>query len=488
MFGDGEHYELVVTNPSAQFSMLTSGEVDVVSQGVAVTLGQDVAQSTTKRGFSFTYPFYFSGLAFGGVPEYVDCADRLDSFHGRCRGLRVCVTIGTTHESIIRELMPGSIAVRYSEPMETLQHMIQGTCNVVAAEAGIFNPTHLNRLGLTLNFTVGDNIFSRDPLGLVTRDGETEWSDIVNSVIKVLYTAEAMNLTKENIELYEFEDGINEDLKNRMVRVVSTVGNYGELYGAEVDDTFARDRQGINSLYSNAEGTGTGLLYSYPFGQEIDEYPPEFESSFLDQIQARGYLRCGITEKPGFATFNATTIEYSGIDVEFCRGLSAALFTGDASRVEFSIWGEADSFRALADDKVDLMAGQQVSLTNEFFEPTTNTSYFFSTPYFYGVNGTSRALATRRVEELWSSFVFWMVMAVVYAEEQGISSSNAVEMPTVTSFGTTYIQSFRDCIAAIGNYGDIYDRTLASTLPRTGGNMLNTDPSFGPQQVAFPLV
>jgi hypothetical protein len=80
-----------------------------------------------------------------------------------------------------------------------------------------------------------------------------------------------------------------------------------------------------------------------------------------------------------------------------------------------------------------------------------------------------------------------MTTSVVYAEEQNITKSTAIRMPTVHVFGGLFLQAFRDGVAAVGNYGDLYARTVQSILPREGGNWLNTAP-FGPEQVAFPLV
>jgi hypothetical protein len=42
----------------------------------------DIHEASTGQGFSFSYPFYFSGLVFGGVADYVDCADTLDPCNG----------------------------------------------------------------------------------------------------------------------------------------------------------------------------------------------------------------------------------------------------------------------------------------------------------------------------------------------------------------------------------------------------------------------
>ena len=45
---------------------------------------------------TLTLPYAYTGTNFEGIPEYVDCADRGDTFVGICRDLSVCVSAGTS--------------------------------------------------------------------------------------------------------------------------------------------------------------------------------------------------------------------------------------------------------------------------------------------------------------------------------------------------------------------------------------------------------
>ena len=134
----------MLLNTASRFLNLSSYEVDVISQTVTFNMERDVAEASSGVGFSFSYPYYFSGLNFGGIAEYVDCADRLDPFNGICRGLKVCVTIGTTQEAIVEDLLPGPAVEKYSQPTQAIQFMNDGTCNVVS----FFS---LTNFGLELN-------------------------------------------------------------------------------------------------------------------------------------------------------------------------------------------------------------------------------------------------------------------------------------------------------------------------------------------------
>lgn len=82
------------------------------------------------------------------------------------------------------------------------------------------------------------------------------------------------------------------------------------------------------------------------------------------------------------------------------------------------------------------------------------------------------ALVTRHDDRQWSDFVYLVVTAIFYAEENGISVANANSMPEVTLFGTQYTQMLRQAITAVGSYGDIYQRNFKVRFPRSGLNHL----------------
>ena len=60
----------------------------------------------------------------------------------------------------------------------------------------------------------------------------------------------------------------------------------------------------------------------------------------------------------------------------------------------------------------------------------------------------------------------------LFDEENGIGKAESNKMPTVGLFGPQFSRLFRDIIAAIGSYGDIYERNLAELTPCRGLNLL----------------
>jgi len=75
----------------------------------------------------------------------------------------------------------------------------------------------------------------------------------------------------------------------------------------------------------------------------------------LDLVRSRGYLQCGVSQGlPGFSNPNDKG-EWSGIDVDFCRAVAAAVF-GDPTKVKFRPLSAKDRFTALQSGEIDLLS------------------------------------------------------------------------------------------------------------------------------------
>ena len=88
------------------------------------------------------------------------------------------------------------------------------------------------------------------------------------------------------------------------------------------------------------------------------------------------------------------------------------------------------------------------------------------------------ALVTLSDDREWSNFVFWVVQAIFYADEQGINSNDAgFRMPVTNLFGPSYSRMLRDAVVVAGSYADMYNRHFLAELGvRRGLNMAYTSP------------
>jgi len=75
----------------------------------------------------------------------------------------------------------------------------------------------------------------------------------------------------------------------------------------------------------------------------------------LKAVQDRGQLTCGVSEGlPGFSAKDGQG-QWSGLDVDFCRALAAAIFN-DATKVEFVPLSVDNRFATLQSKKIDILS------------------------------------------------------------------------------------------------------------------------------------
>jgi general L-amino acid transport system substrate-binding protein len=100
------------------------------------------------------------------------------------------------------------------------------------------------------------------------------------------------------------------------------------------------------------------------------------EPTTLETVQARGFLKCGVSGSA--VAFSETQADGSvtGIDADYCYAIAAAVF-GDYSKVEFTALTAAERFTALSAGEVDVLIrnttwtqSRDTELGNDF-GPTT---------------------------------------------------------------------------------------------------------------------
>ena len=75
----------------------------------------------------------------------------------------------------------------------------------------------------------------------------------------------------------------------------------------------------------------------------------------LDAVKKKGFVQCGVsTGLPGFSVADDTGT-YTGIDVDMCRAVAAAIF-GDAGKVKYSPLTAKERFTALQSGEIDILS------------------------------------------------------------------------------------------------------------------------------------
>ena len=85
------------------------------------------------------------------------------------------------------------------------------------------------------------------------------------------------------------------------------------------------------------------------------------------------------------------------------------------------------------------------------------------------------SIATREDDVLFASFVNCIVLATIFAQENGIQREKSGRMPSVSVFGSNLNWALRDAIAFSGSYDQIYRKHFGSNVYEVdrGRNSLN---------------
>ncbi|MGE3064923.1 MAG: amino acid ABC transporter substrate-binding protein [Hyphomicrobiaceae bacterium] len=89
------------------------------------------------------------------------------------------------------------------------------------------------------------------------------------------------------------------------------------------------------------------------------------EAGILATVKARGHVICGVGDGPrGFSSVDKRGT-WSGIEVDFCSALAAAVF-GDAKAVKFRLLAPSERFAAVQSGEVDVLARHvEISLSRD---------------------------------------------------------------------------------------------------------------------------
>jgi general L-amino acid transport system substrate-binding protein len=291
-----------------RFQNLVDGEYDVLIRTTTHTMERQVFEPTTGQRFAFSVPYLYNGLKFGGLPDYVACTDNFTISEDICADLKVCVLDGTTHVDIIAEKFPDADVIAAVTSESLYSNFQSGSCNVIAGEQFDIADSILRDRGYTGDYDYGILTHSKEPLCMVTRSDDVEWSDFVNWVLQALLTAEEEGIIQQIADLIEPTDAFGEGSQFALAfrNAVSAVGNYAEIYQRTLESIMPRPT--VDKINKG----DTGLIYSLPFGNLNAVGSNPASGSTLAIIKARGFLRCGISTRVIFANLDEATGSWDG--------------------------------------------------------------------------------------------------------------------------------------------------------------------------------
>jgi general L-amino acid transport system substrate-binding protein len=274
VFGDASKVEYVPTTSKVRFTVLQSGEVDMLSRNTTWTLQRDV-----ELGLEFVGVNYYDGQGFM-VPASlgVSSASELD-------GASVCIQVGTTTEMNLADYFSANGMSYEAVPVETNSEAdaayTAGRCDVYTTDA---SGLYASRAGYPdpSAHVVLPEIVSKEPLGPSVRHGDSAWADIVRWSLNAMIIGEEKGITSANVdEMKSSKDpevlrllgvaqvgdtgagygqwlGLSDDWA---YNILQQVGNYSESFEKHIGpNTPINIQRGLNALYKDG-----GILYAPPF-------------------------------------------------------------------------------------------------------------------------------------------------------------------------------------------------------------------------------
>ncbi|MCG8562285.1 MAG: amino acid ABC transporter substrate-binding protein [Hyphomicrobiales bacterium] len=269
VLGDPSKVKFLPSTGKTRFSLLNSGEGDVLWRNTTWTFVRDVDVKLSFQGVN-----YYDGQGFM-VPKSlgVKSAKELD-------GASVCIQTGTTTELNLSDFFRIH-KIRYEPvPIETNEEVrasyLAGRCDVYTTDISGLAATRSTFTDPKAHIILPE-VISKEPLGPATRHGDDRWGDIVRWVLNATIAAEELGITQGNVDQLSrgaIDPEINRMLgsagdlgamlgldKRWVVDVIAAVGNYGEIFERNIGRrTPIGLERGLNALWR--EG---GLLYSPPF-------------------------------------------------------------------------------------------------------------------------------------------------------------------------------------------------------------------------------
>jgi general L-amino acid transport system substrate-binding protein len=267
VLGDADAVEFFPLTAEARFTALQSGEVDVLIRNTTWTATRD-----GQEGANFLFTTFYDGQgmmvpASTGFTELADLADA-----------NICVLSGTTTELNLTAVF-GARGIPFNpvvfEDNNALRPAYEeGQCEGWTSDASQLAAfkASIEGEGGAEQFIMAD-IFSKEPLGPVVADGDTEWAQVVNWATMSTVQAWEFGLDSGNIGSYSGtdpnvlnflgQDGFNPGLglsPDFAINVVEQVGNYEEIYNANIVPIGLQLSGTPNDLWSNG-----GLMYVPPY-------------------------------------------------------------------------------------------------------------------------------------------------------------------------------------------------------------------------------
>ncbi len=274
ILGDPSKVQYRPLTAPERFTALRTGEIDLLSRNTTVNLSRD---SSGGNGVTFAPVVFHDGQGI-----MVKKGSGISSIKSLSNS-NICVGSGTTTEQNLNDAFQEKNLlykpIKYQDLNQVVAGYLQGRCEAMtsdrsqlaAARSGFSKPN---------DHIILEDVLSKEPLAPASLGGDQKLSDAMRWVIYALFTAEELDINKNNLrtKLLEAKNdksslsvrrllGIDGGLGRKLglandfvVKIIQSTGNYGEIYNRHLGkDSQVYIPRGLNESYLNG-----GLLIAPP--------------------------------------------------------------------------------------------------------------------------------------------------------------------------------------------------------------------------------
>ena len=265
IFADASKVEIVPVTSAERFTALASGQFDVMNRNTTWTATRD---GTEGAEFLFTTYYDGQGVMVPASTGFTTLEDLADA--------NICVSTGTTTELNLTAVFAARGIPFNPVTFEGFDTLVpayeEGQCEAMTSDSsvlGVYKYEIEAKGGPDQHIMT--EIISKEPLGTVVRDGDSQWAQVVNWATMATVQAWEFGLDSSNIGSYSGtdpnilnflgRDGFDPGLglpTDFAVNVVEQVGNYEQIFNRYPQLGVLAGS--VNDLWTNG-----GLMYVPPY-------------------------------------------------------------------------------------------------------------------------------------------------------------------------------------------------------------------------------
>jgi general L-amino acid transport system substrate-binding protein len=269
VLGDAKKVKFVPSTAEQRFTLLQTGEVDVLVRNTTWTLLREA-----ENGFLFAPVTYYDGQGFMVAKKLgVKSAKELN-------GATICVQPGTTTELNLADYFRTNHMTFKPLVIEKLDEVenafFSGRCDAYTTDRSGLAGTRAAKAPNPDDYVILPEVISKEPLAPAVRQGDDEWYDVVRWTVFAMIRAEEKGVTQANVdEMTKSADpeiqrmlGVTPGMGKALhldekwaYNILKQVGNYGEVFDRNVGvHSKLKLERGLNRLWTDG-----GLMYAMPF-------------------------------------------------------------------------------------------------------------------------------------------------------------------------------------------------------------------------------